>query len=375
MSRGPSQRVVVVGAGIVGASIAFYLSRLGVDVTVLEAETPGAGASGHSFAWINSFGKEPRHYHDLNLRSLDTWDRFARLLDGEIGLRWGGHLTWASNESDAESLTAQVHRLQSWGYGARMVDEKSMMALEPGLEPGEVTAAAHTANEGHVLPPRVAKLCLDRMRLNGGKVRLNRRVTGILTPSGRGATIVETSEGPVECDVVVLSAGLGNTELAASVGIDLPQQDSPGVVIRTDPRPPVLRSVAALYCPPIGDGQQEIHIRQDVDGVLMIGEGTQESLARDDSQAHADDLLSRATHYLPALAGAKAIPVPVGYRPMPMDGLPVVGFAQGAPSVYIALMHSGVTLAPLIGELAATEITTGTSVDALEPYRLERFER
>jgi glycine/D-amino acid oxidase-like deaminating enzyme len=254
-----------------------------------------------------------------------------------------------------------------------MVDEEWMLTMEPGLQPGDVAAAAHTANEGHVLPPKVAKMCLDRVRLNGGRVHLNRMVTGIQTPSGGGATTVETDAGPVECDVVVLSAGLGNTELAKAVGIDLPQQVSPGVVIRTDPRPTVLRSVAALYCPPISDGQQEIHIRQDVDGVLMIGEGSQESLALDDSQAHADDLLSRAIHYLPALAGAKAIPVPVGYRPMPMDGLPVVGFAQKSPSVYIALMHSGVTLAPLIGELAATEITAGARVDVLEPYRLERF--
>ena len=81
-----NMRVAVVGAGIVGSAMAFYLSRLGVEVTVLEAETPGAGTSGRSFAWINSFGKQPRFYHDLNRRALDTWDRFARLLDGETGL-------------------------------------------------------------------------------------------------------------------------------------------------------------------------------------------------------------------------------------------------------------------------------------------------
>ena len=57
-----------------------------------------------------------------------------------------------------------------------------------------------------------------------------------------------------------------------------------------------------------------------------------------------------------------------------MDDLPVVGFAKQAPSVYVALMHSGVTLAPLIGELAATEIASGAKMDVLEPYRLERFQ-
>ena len=75
----------------------------------------------------------------------------------------------------------------------------------------------------------------------------------------------------------------------------------------------------------------------------------------------------------PPLPEAQAIPVPVGYRPMPLDGLPVLGFTQTVPNVYIAVMHSGVTLAPLVGELSAIEIVEGTTVDLLSPYRLERF--
>ena len=57
-------------------------------MTLIDAGEPGMGATSHSFAWINSFAKEPRAYGGLNRRSLDTWDRFARLLDADIGLRW-----------------------------------------------------------------------------------------------------------------------------------------------------------------------------------------------------------------------------------------------------------------------------------------------
>jgi glycine/D-amino acid oxidase-like deaminating enzyme len=134
-----------------------------------------------------------------------------------------------------------------------------------------------------------------------------------------------------------------------------------------------LHSVSVLHTPPIDADRPEIHLRQGTDGALMIGEGTQESLSRNDSQSHANALLTRATHYLPALAGAQAIPVPVGYRPMPLDGLPVLGFAEAVPNLYIALMHSGVTLAPLVGELASMEIVDGARVDVLKPYRPERF--
>ena len=107
---------------------------------------------------------------------------------------------------------------------------------------------------------------------------------------------------------------------------------------------------------------------------MMIGEGSQESLAEDDSQAHADDLLERAGAHLPALASAEAIPVPVGWRPMPLDGYPILGFTGEAPNMYIALTHSGVTLAPVISQLAMLEICDGAVVDSvLAPYRLTRF--
>ena len=100
-------RITVIGAGIVGSAIAFHLARRGAQVTLLDAGEPGMGASSHSFAWINAFGKEPRHYNELNRRSLDTWDRYARLLNADVGLRWGGQLTWTASEADAELAKAE----------------------------------------------------------------------------------------------------------------------------------------------------------------------------------------------------------------------------------------------------------------------------
>ena len=128
-----------------------------------------------------------------------------------------------------------------------------------------------------------------------------------------------------------------------------------------------------VYAPPLDSSQDEVHFRQTSDGSVQIGEGTQESLRRDDSQTHADDLLARAAHYLPGLSGATADPVPVGYRPMPLDGYPVLGSAPSAPNLYVAVTHSGVTLAPVIGELAAMEIVDGARVEILDHYRPERF--
>ena len=365
-------RTTIIGGGIVGGAVAFNLARRGADVTLVDAGEPGMGATSHSFAWINGFGKEPRHYNALNRRSLDTWDRFARLLDVDFGLRWGGQLTWTDNDDDAAALRQNVARLQSWGYVARMIDLDEMTRLEPGLTPGPVTAAAISDNDGHVPGTLAARACAKRVVEMGGAVLSNTPVTGVTLRNGR-AVAVQTDDGDIEADAVVLAAGVGATKLAESAGIRLPQEYSPGVVVRTDPRPTVLHNVAALYGPPVGEPDKEAHIRQSTDGVVMLGEGSQESLAEDDSPEHAAELLARAVTYLPELEGATAEPVPVGYRPMPIDGMPVLGYTRAVPNLYVALMHSGITLAPLVGELAAMEILDGARVDILEHYRPERF--
>jgi len=369
-----SLKVVVVGAGIVGASIAYHLTRRGVSVTLVDKGKPGAGATSHSFAWINAGAKAPSAYHDFSRRSLEMWDRFVHHLGIDVGLQWGGKVSWESTEEKAQALREQVAQLQRWGYPARMVDAAELASLEPGLSLGTVVAAEYSEIEGHVEQERVVHACVTRVVEGGGLMQDSTLVTGLpLTPSDHKVQVVETDQGEIPCDVVVLAAGTETTKLAALPGIHLPQEESPGVVIRTSPLPKLLHSVPVVYAPALDAEHSEIHIRQTSDGVVMIGEGSQESLREDDSQAHADDLLARATKYLPGLAAAKAIPVPVGYRPMPLDGYPVLGFADAAPNVYIALTHSGVTLAPLIGELAAIEIVDGVRAEVLSAYRVERF--
>ncbi len=372
---GPS--VVVIGAGIVGASIAYHLCRRGASVTVIDEHSPGSGASSRSFAWINATAKAPALYHDLSRRSQEMWGRFAGHLGGDVGLRWGGRLQWVATPEAAEEMYQLVKQLQGWGYPCRIVDKAEMLELEPGLSPGPVTAAIYTEVDGQVDPVKVIDACLQRAAQWGLKLHQETPATGLtLAESATGdvrVVGVETERGNLPCDVVVLAAGVGTTRLAAMAAINIPQPVSPGVIIKTDPRPPLLPTVPVLYPPTLQDGRGVIHIRQSTDGVVTVGESAEASLSLDDSQRHADDVLARAVHYLPALAGAKAFPAAVAYRPMPRDGFPVLGFSQAAPNVYVALTHSGVTLAPLIGELAALEIVEGATVEMLSAYRPDRF--
>ena len=374
-----NHRVVVVGAGILGASIAWRLAQRGCEVTLVDKAEPGSGASSHSFAWINAGSKEPLHYHNLNRRSMEMWDSFGTAIadDGDsasVGLRWGGKVSWEIEPSGAERLTSEVRQLQSWGYPTRLIDSCELSELVPSLKLETVLAAEYSDNEAQVEPQMVVDACLRRLAEQGASILTETEVTGLRKADDGRVVAAETTFGNIECDTVVLAAGTAVTRLGAKAGVNVPQERSPGVVIRTSPLPPLLERVPVVYAPALEDGRQEIHIRQCADGRMMIGEGSQESLAEDDSQAHADDLLERAREVIPQLDGAVAIPVPMGWRPMPLDGYPIFGFAREAPNVYVALTHSGVTLAPVLSQLAMLEICDGAEVEpVLGPYRPGRF--
>ena len=378
MTSKSGPHIVIVGAGIVGAVIAFNMSRRNANVTVLDAEDPGQAASRVSFAWMNGRDKNPRHYHDLNRRSVDMWSRLERLLGGDVGVTWGGELRWAATRKGADELLARVRELQSWAYPIRALDEGEFREMEPNVEPGTVMAASYTAIDGHVDPPRVVRACLDRATEAGVTLRTNTKAWGVKlaqTPSGQTRVeSLETSAGEILCDVVVLAAGADTTELAATAGIEMQHHWTFGATIVTEATLPMFRTAAAVHTP--RDAEPMMNFRQLPDGSMMIHGSSHDandtaSMGRTDEEVR--QVFEAAKVYLPPLERVTIKEVRRGRRPMPADGLPILGFSQSVPNLYFATMHSGVSLAPLVGEFATTEILDGARIDLLEPYRVERF--
>jgi glycine/D-amino acid oxidase-like deaminating enzyme len=115
-------------------------------------------------------------------------------------------------------------------------------------------------------------------------------------------------------------------------------------------------------------------MKQQHDGRIVIGASFGGSPTTDTSKNSAKQILKEAARYLPALNKAQIDQVTLGWRPMPKDDYPIIGFANGEPSVYLAVTHSGITLGPLIGQLAAVEILDRVDVTLLQSYRLSRFD-
>ncbi|MEM7134782.1 MAG: FAD-dependent oxidoreductase [Chloroflexota bacterium] len=373
-----SSHIVVVGAGILGASIALHLTLRGAQVTIVDAATPGQGTTRVSFAWLNAFAKDPFHYHDLNRRSLDMWPRFARRLGVEEAVTWGGELKWVTTETEAETLIARVKQVQAWGYPTRLIDAAECKQLEPALEISQMKVAAYTDIEGHVDTQQVVRACMAAMGDNGVEICTQTPVTDLLlTDSGKNGAVVEAvqiGDSAIPCDGVVLAGGADMPELASMAGINLPVYHTFGATILTEPLAPLFKTIAVLH--PFRDARDRVNFRQFKDGTVMIQGGSTDNKKTGDrgkTDEEIAQIMTDAAAILPALKEAKIKTVQRGRRPIPQDSHPIIGFAGNVSNLYLATTHSGITLAPIIGEMATIEILDNVDVELFAPYRPGRF--
>jgi glycine/D-amino acid oxidase-like deaminating enzyme len=224
---------------------------------------------------------------------------------------------------------------------------------------------------------KVVQACLSQAGKQGAVVSHGTGVVGLELSATRAKTKTITAvltDGEIfPCDLVVLASGPDSPDIAAQAGIELPVQHSFGATIITEPVQPFLQNVAVVHTPP--DRETQIALRHLADGSVMLhgGDGGTlgESLGKSDEEIRR--IMTAAGDSFPLLKNVPIKEVRTGRRPMPKDGRSILGFTQTVPNLYLAVTHSGVTLAPLIGEFAALEILEGARIDLLAPYRLERF--
>lgn len=212
--------VVVVGAGVQGASLAFHLARRGVDVAVVERDVVGAGATGRSSGLV-------RMHYDVESeavlahRSLPYFQRWAELVGaGDPGFVRTGFLQFVW-PGFADTLRANVAMHRRIGIDARVVGPDEVAALCPGVVVDDVKAAAYEPESGYADPTGTAAGFISAARRDGARFLGGRRTTRILVDGDRVSGI-ETDAGRIDAGVVVLAAGAWSAPLAATAGLVVP---------------------------------------------------------------------------------------------------------------------------------------------------------
>ena len=366
VARSRPHRVVVIGAGILGAAIGYELSRRGAQVTLLEKQAPASATTGDSFAYLNASTKAAsRPYFDLNWQGMIGWHRWQREFDGHLPLQWNGAVYWRDQPDAAAKLAATLSTVRGWGYPGEVIDADRLRQLLPTATSRAISGGCFYEDEGSVDPVAAVRLLLARAQGMGADVRYPVRVEGFEVSHGR-VQGVRTDQGSLKADTVVVAAGLGSQTLAGLLDIPLPLTRSEGVLVHTRPLPPLLDRVA--FTP---DGS----LKQLADGRVIASSGHEGADAEGDRLQQGRRILHHLARHWPALGEATIERVSVGERVLPADSFPVVGFTPQVAQLYLAVSHSGITLAPAIGRHAAQEILDGSRVDALAPFRPDRFTR
>ena len=375
----PKVRVAVVGAGIVGSAITYHLAKRGLDVTLLDRNAIASASSHGTFAWINaSWAKQPESYHTLNQMGVDAWHRLQQALN--LPIKWGGSLEWFGATERQDRLSRDVQEQQAWGEPAKMLTQLEASALEPRVAFGGAGRVALSPRDGALDSVLISQLLVNAAKSHGARVIEHCEVLRIdETVEDQRQKILGTSCGDIAVDRFVLATGADPSAIQTFAGFDLPQRSTPGVIVITQPMPPVLSHIV------VAPG---IHIHQRLDGRLVLGEqdGAPENAAHKlrltarptrfpnaaTASQHAQRLITLAKEYLTGLPEVNAEEVIIGWRPLPLDGHPVIGPSPADPHAYVAVMHSGVSLAAIVGELVAEEMLTGERAPVLATFRTDR---
>jgi len=365
--------VVVVGAGIVGVSIAARLAERGARVTLVDRGEPGGGTTSTSFAWINANGKEPYPYFSLNRAGLDAHHRLAD--EGGNWLGRGGHVEIAVDEAHRTDLAERRLRLAGYGYAAEEISVDRARELLPDVRvPDGARLIVHFAREAYAFPLVYVSAMLDRARAAGAEVR-----TGVAVTALRGAddgAEVSLGDGTVlRVHRIVSAVGRWSGELAALAGVSVPMRrfEEPGDITvgylaETNPLPVQLEQVVTTPW---------LNVRPAAGGRLLLQALDLDATADphrvpSPTSSLAETLLRRLREAVRRTEDARLDTIVVGERAMPADGRTIASPAPGAEWLYVVATHSGVTLAPFLGEVVAEEVLE-TPSPALETFRLERF--
>lgn len=367
---------VVIGAGIVGACVAYSLASNGVNVIVVDRGGVAAGSTGAGEGNILVSDKEPGPELDLALLSRSLWAELE--VAGSCELEPKGGVVVAARPATLEHLRAFAQEQRASGVEAHEVDPSQLRDLEPHVSP-EMAGGVHYPQDMQVQPMQAAAYLL---RHSGCRVIARAEVGSIDRRPDGCVTGVQTSRGAISSPIVVNAAGTWAGQVAALAGVDLPILPRRGFILVTEPVPILVRHkvYAADYVANVASDNAGLETSAVVEGTrsgtILIGASRERvGFDRTTDWAVVARLARQAIDVFPVLADVALMRTYSGFRPYCPDHLPVIGPDPRAPGLFHACGHegAGIGLAPATGLLIAQAVLGLTPTLPLGPFRPDRF--
>lgn len=368
----PTADVVIIGAGVIGASTAYHLAQAGVANTVIvEMGQPGSGSTSKSASMLSLQFSSDELGARLALLAYARYMQFEEEIGVPIDFHRTGWLSVATAEA-APSLLAGAAMLQSLGIASEVLNPAEIARRYPLLNTDDLAVGVFGPDDGPLDPHMILWGYLRRARELGVRLLTGVRATGLAMQAGR-VTGVHTDRGFIAAGTVINAAGPWAAEVAGWSGIDLPLRNRARTILVTGPLPAVPREH-----PFVEDMATEWYFRPEGDGVLMgMGQEPVSNLEHPATDpALVDTMIDAAVQRVPALAGASVLTTWTGVRPLTPDNRPFVGAVPGIDGLLLNCGWGGVgiILAPVAGQLLAEVVSQGqASTFDLAPLSIQRF--
>ena len=365
-----SAEIVIIGAGIMGLSIAYHLAKQhSVRSIVVDASYLCGGASGR-----NGGGLRAQWSSETNIRlmqeSLELCREFAREHRINTWFRQGGYLFLARTPDKRETLEKSVRVQNECGLTTRWLEPQEAARIVPELATADVLGASYNPYDAVVFPWPFVWGYAEGARALGVEIETFTRVSGIET-AGRSIQRVLTDRGAIRTSAVVNAAGAHSPEVARLVGIELPNRPVRHEICSTEPLKPWLE-------PLVADLTDGLYFSQSTRGEIVGGIGNARAHHGPDQSSSYRFLALYARALIracPILGAVKILRQWAGLYDVTPDHNPVVGSVDELDGFFqvSGFVGHGFMMAPVVGKLLARYIATGESTSLLDRWNLRRF--
>lgn len=365
--------VIIVGGGIIGSAIAYYLAKKGTSVIVLESSDHiGNGGSSRNGGGVRQSGRDPRELPLVMYGIQNLWPGLSEELEVDCEYHQDGNLRLGKTEKHREILEGLTERAVKAGLDVRMIDGDEVRKINPYLS-DEVTCASWCPTDGHANPLTTTLGYYKMARKLGVRFITGEKVTELKKVRGRLRKVITENNG-YEADTVVVAAGYDSRKLVETVGIDIPMSKAMIECLVTEAEPHMFDQM-------LGTAEADFYGHQTKHGSFVFG-GTSgfEAVNKDNGTPICNSRTASCEcrgimKYFPALADAKIVRTWSGWVDQVKDGVPVLGNVSEVPGLVLAagFCGHGFGIAPGATYNLAELITTGTSPVDLHELRYDRF--